>query len=97
MLKGLKRMFGMNRYFITFYTFSIGNGRSWGSGTFYSTNSFGEFINGDWVIGEIKKNITEQNNVDETEVAVTSTNVMELSKADWNAYLKEEEPKDVEI
>jgi len=52
----IKRLLGIKRYYIVFYTFSV-NGKDWGTGYISINNTLGKFFNNKCVVEEVKKNL----------------------------------------
>lgn len=79
----IKRLLGIKRYYVVFYTFSI-NGKDWGVGDISITNDNGKFVDRNWIIEEVK-NIYKGVGTNNIRVSITGWN--EMSRKDFNEYI----------
>ena len=92
----IKRLLGINRYYIVFYTFSV-NGKNWGAGHIGIKNTLGNFFNNNFVIDEVTKDMQNRESIDVVEISktdninVTITGWQELSRSDFNNFTNKNE------
>ena len=85
----IKRLLGIKRYYIVFYTFSV-NGKDWGTGYISINNTLGKFFNNKWVVEEVKKDLQSKDIVTtkESDIKVAITGWKELYRNDFNDFNK---------
>jgi len=83
----IKRLLGIKRYYIVFYTFSV-NGKDWGTGYISINNTLGKFFNNKWVVEEVKKDLQSKDIVTtkDSDIRVAITGWKELSKNDFDDF-----------
>ena len=82
----VKRILGLKRYYIVYYNFSVDSGIKNGSGSITVMNDSGRMFNMNWLIDEAKNSLVD---LDGNDYKVVITGFNELSKSDFNDYIKE--------